>query len=254
MRQLRKPARPDRPDQPPVADRRIDAGVPRDEAPVPRPAAVRRAAARVDRLARRLAHRTCGTSRLLCIDDLRARPITRDLDWGVPIPVPGYAEDDQQAHLRLVRRRDRVPVGLDRMGGVDRRPRRLARMVAEPRIGALLLPGEGQHRLSHRDLAGDAARLRRGRRLRRRARPARPPGERRRHRVPDLLRQAVLDEPRATRSTCATSSTGSTPTRSATTSSPRARRRRTPTSPGPSSCAATTTSCLRTGGTSSTAR
>ena len=30
---------------------------------------------------------------LALIDDLRARPITRDLDWGVPIPVPGYAED-----------------------------------------------------------------------------------------------------------------------------------------------------------------
>jgi methionyl-tRNA synthetase len=27
------------------------------------------------------------------LDDLRPRPITRDLDWGVPIPVPGYAED-----------------------------------------------------------------------------------------------------------------------------------------------------------------
>jgi hypothetical protein len=35
---------------------------------------------------------------------------------------------------------------------------------------ALLLPGQGQHRLPHRDLAGDAARLRRGRRVRRRAR------------------------------------------------------------------------------------
>ena len=134
---------------------------------------------------------------LALIDDLRARPITRDLDWGVPIPVPGYAEDTEQAHLRLVRRGDRVPVGIDRMGGIDRRPRGLARMVAEPRIGALLLPGQGQHRLPHRDLAGDAARLRRGRRLRRRPRPARPAGERRRHRVPDLLRQAVLDEPGA---------------------------------------------------------
>jgi methionyl-tRNA synthetase len=30
---------------------------------------------------------------LRLLDDLRPRPITRDLDWGVPIPVPGYAED-----------------------------------------------------------------------------------------------------------------------------------------------------------------
>jgi len=27
------------------------------------------------------------------LDDVRARPITRDLDWGVRIPIPGYAED-----------------------------------------------------------------------------------------------------------------------------------------------------------------
>jgi methionyl-tRNA synthetase len=30
---------------------------------------------------------------LALLDELRPRPITRDLDWGVPIPVPGYAED-----------------------------------------------------------------------------------------------------------------------------------------------------------------
>ncbi len=27
------------------------------------------------------------------LDDIRPRPITRDLDWGVPIPIPGYLED-----------------------------------------------------------------------------------------------------------------------------------------------------------------
>ena len=30
------------------------------------------------------------------LDDIRARPITRDLDWGVRIPVPGYAEDENK--------------------------------------------------------------------------------------------------------------------------------------------------------------
>jgi methionyl-tRNA synthetase len=30
------------------------------------------------------------------LDDLKPRPITRDLDWGVPIPVPGYAERDDK--------------------------------------------------------------------------------------------------------------------------------------------------------------
>jgi methionyl-tRNA synthetase len=28
------------------------------------------------------------------LEDVKPRPITRDLDWGVPIPVPGYAEQD----------------------------------------------------------------------------------------------------------------------------------------------------------------
>ena len=30
---------------------------------------------------------------LSLLDDVRPRPITRDLDWGVRIPIPGYAED-----------------------------------------------------------------------------------------------------------------------------------------------------------------
>jgi methionyl-tRNA synthetase len=30
------------------------------------------------------------------VDDLKPRPVTRDLDWGVPIPVPGYAEDERK--------------------------------------------------------------------------------------------------------------------------------------------------------------
>jgi methionyl-tRNA synthetase len=33
---------------------------------------------------------------LAVIRDLKPRPITRDLDWGVPIPVPGYAERDNK--------------------------------------------------------------------------------------------------------------------------------------------------------------
>ena len=33
---------------------------------------------------------------LALLDDLKQRPITRDLDWGVRIPVPGYAEDENK--------------------------------------------------------------------------------------------------------------------------------------------------------------
>ena len=66
VRQLRQPARPDRPDQPALEDRRLDARVPRDEAPLPRPAAVRRP--RCGRGSRRTTTgaRTSGTSRSGC--------------------------------------------------------------------------------------------------------------------------------------------------------------------------------------------
>ena len=102
------------------------------------------------------------------LDDLQPRAITRDLDWGVPVPLDGLAATaPDKRHLRLVRRGDRLPVGLDRVGPPLRRPRRLAQVVAATagRTPRLLLHGQGQHRLPLRDLAGDAARLqRRGRR------------------------------------------------------------------------------------------
>ncbi len=33
------------------------------------------------------------------VRDLKARPITRDLDWGVPIPVDGYPEDSKRIYV-----------------------------------------------------------------------------------------------------------------------------------------------------------
>jgi methionyl-tRNA synthetase len=33
---------------------------------------------------------------LALLDEIRPRPITRDLDWGVRIPVPGYSEDENK--------------------------------------------------------------------------------------------------------------------------------------------------------------
>ena len=96
VRQLRQPTRPHGLDQPEVADRRHDTRVSRDEASLPRPAAVRRPAEGMDRLATTTGGRTSATSRSRLLDEIRPRPITRDLDWGVRIPVPGYAEDENK--------------------------------------------------------------------------------------------------------------------------------------------------------------
>ena len=255
MRQLRQPARPDRPDQPALADRRLR-----------RPSSARRSTS----------SSTCRSSPTGCATWIEShddwRPNVKNFSLGAARRAPaaadharprlgraasrcpGYAEDE---HKRIYVWFDAVIGYLSasiEWAAATRRPRRLARVVAEPRGGALLLPGQGQHRLPHRDLAGDAARLRRGRRVRRRPRAAR--SSRTTSSRPSSSRTTASSSRRAaaTRSTCATSSTATTPTRSATTSSPRAPRRRTPTSPGPSSCAATTTSCSRTGATSSTGR
>ena len=107
------------------------------------------------------------------VKNLKPRPVTRDLDWGVRVPVPGLRGARGQAHLRLDRRRHRLPLGGDRVGAQPRHARRVARLVAEPRRAPLLLHGQGQHRLPQRDLARAAARLRRRRRVRRGARPPR---------------------------------------------------------------------------------
>ncbi len=252
VRQLRQPARPRRPDRPALDRRRLDAGVSRDDAALPRPARIRGAARGVALGAGGLAPER---EELLA----RARPrveAARD-DARHRLGRPGAGRGlprGVEAHLRLVRRRDRLPVGERRVGAQPRHTRRVARVVAEPGRGALLLHGEGQHRLPLGDLAGDAARLRPGRRARRRPWRAAPADERRRERVPDDGGEEGVDEPQPRDLGRATSSAATTPTRCATTSPPPARRRRTPTSRGTSSCGATTTSCSRTGATSSTAR
>ena len=95
------------------------------------------------------------------LGDLQPRAISRDLDWGVPIPLDGWRD---QANKRLYVWFDAV-IGylsrLHRVGQALRRPRGLAPVVAEPRRPRLLLHGQGQHRLPRRDLAGDAVRLQR---------------------------------------------------------------------------------------------
>ena len=89
---------------------------------------------------------------------------------GRPGAAGRLARPVRQADLRLVRRGDRLPVGLHRVGPQVGRPGRLARLVERRERRGLLLHGQGQHRLPLGDLAGDAARLRRPR-VRRAAAP-----------------------------------------------------------------------------------
>ncbi len=42
------------------------------------------------------------------LDDMHPRPISRDLDWGVPIPLEGWHGAAGQAPVRVVRRGDRL--------------------------------------------------------------------------------------------------------------------------------------------------
>jgi methionyl-tRNA synthetase len=54
------------------------------------------------------------------LGDLQPRGITRDLEWGVPIPLEGWQGPTGQAHLRLVRRGHRLPVSLRGVGEAQR--------------------------------------------------------------------------------------------------------------------------------------
>ena len=199
VRQLRQPARPGRPDQPPVQDQRRDAGLPRDRALLPGPARVRRGAG----------HLAAGQGGPLAAERAQVlpQPPRRPAAAGDNArPGLGRARSARrlagpagQADLRLVRRGDRVPVRVDRVGPAQRRPGRLAGLVERAGRRGVLLHGQGQHRLPLRDLAGHAARLQRARRARRPARPARhaePADRGGLERVPDHGGPQVLLLPR----------------------------------------------------------
>ena len=61
--------------------------------------------------------------------DIRPRAMTRDIDWGIPVPLRRLARQPDEAALRLVRRRHRLPVRVDRVGPAARRAGPLARVV-----------------------------------------------------------------------------------------------------------------------------
>ncbi|CAA9286892.1 MAG: Methionyl-tRNA synthetase, partial [uncultured Corynebacteriales bacterium] len=194
VRQLRQPARRHRPDRPAVADQRREAEVRRVRAVFPRPAGVRRGAGDVPAVAGQLA-----PERAEVLPQPARRPQAAGdhprPGLGRPGAAGGLAGPPGQEAVRLVRRGRRLPLGFDRVGAADRRPGRLAAVLAVRAGPRLLLHGQGQHRLPRRDLAGDAAGLLRHRRPRRHPGPARRPGPAvrgRLQRVPDDGGQAVL--------------------------------------------------------------
>ena len=259
VRQLRQPARPDRPDRPAQPDQRRDTDVRRDPALPARPAGARRRPARLARGARGVGHLAAQRHQVQP-EHPRRHPPARDDPrhrLGHPGAARRLARQPDQAALRLVRRGRRLPLGVGGVGATHRRPRALARVVERPRGGLPLLHGQGQHHLPLPDLAGRAARLRRQGQPRRRAGASSasstcPP---RSSRASTSRWRASSSPPRAaTRSSCATCSSATGPTASATSSARPAPRTRTPTSPGATSCSATTPSSSPAGATSSRAR
>ncbi|CAA9248300.1 MAG: Methionyl-tRNA synthetase, partial [uncultured Actinomycetospora sp.] len=198
VRQLRQPARPGRPDQPAQPDQRRDPAVRRDRAPAVRPAGVLEVAGLVARHPDALAAER---------PELQQAPRRRPQAAGdQPRPRLGRAHPARrlarpadEAVLRLVRRGDRLPVGVGRVGAPHRRPGRLEAVVVRPGRRGLLLHGQGQHHLPLGDVARDPARAQRRGRPRRRGRvvrPAEPAHRGRQFRVPDDERLEVLHQPR----------------------------------------------------------
>ena len=198
VRQLRQPARPRRPDHPAQPDQRRDPAVRRDRAPAVRPPgvlAVARVVARdPDALAAERPELQQAPGRRPQAPRDQPRP-----RLGRAHPAGRLARPADEAVLRLVRRRDRLPVGVGGVGAAHRRPGRVEAVVVRPGRAVLLLHGQGQHHLPLGDVARDPARAQRRGRPRRRGRavrPAQPAHRGRQLRVPDDERLEVLHQPR----------------------------------------------------------
>ncbi len=93
----------------------------------------------------------------LATHELHGRPITRDLTWGVTIPLPGY--ENKRIYVWYDAVIGYLSASKEWAGG--RRPARgVARVVERQGRPHLLLHRQGQHRLPHHHLARHADRLR----------------------------------------------------------------------------------------------
>ena len=90
-------------------------------------------------------------------EGLHGRPITRDLDWGIPVPLEGWQGKCLYVWFEAVIGYLSATI---RMVPAYRAARRLAEVVARSESARLLLHRQGQHPLPRRHLAGRIDRLR----------------------------------------------------------------------------------------------
>ena len=193
------------------------------------------------------------------LDDLQPRAITRDLEWGVPIPLDGWRDRPDK----------RIYVWFDAVIGYLSASIEWARRSGDPEAWRKWWSTDGEGKdapgyyfmgkdniVFHSVIwpalllgySGEGSRDGEPGQLGRLNLPDRGGLQR----VPDHGGAQVLLVPHRSSSTSGTSWSATTPTRCATSSPSPARRATTPTSPGPSSSAATTTSWSPAGATWST--
>ena len=84
-------------------------------------------------------------------EGLKARPITRDLDWGIPVPVEGWEGKCLYVWFEAVIGYLSAAIEWAKISG---QARGLERLVVEPVCQSLLLHRQGQHLLPYRHVAG----------------------------------------------------------------------------------------------------
>ncbi len=144
--------------QPAQQDRRQDAEVRRERAVLPRAAGLRRRARQLAAEPHRLAAQRAEVQRRTCSRTCEPRAISRDLDWGVPIPLPGWQDRPDK----------RLYVWFDAVIGYLSASVEWARRTGDPDAWrpfwqgpdafGVVLHGQGQRRLPLGDLAEHPAR------------------------------------------------------------------------------------------------
>ena len=178
------------------------------------------------------------------VRELKPRAMTRDIDWGVPVPVEGYPEDTKRIYVWFDAVIGYLSASVEWAHNRGT-PEAWREWWQEPSAGHYYFMGKDN--IVFHAVIWPAMLMGYGDNL---------------HLPTNVVASEYLtmegkkgvDEPRRRDLGQRLPRAATTPTRSATTSPPPGRRTRTPTSRGPSSCAGTTTSSSRPGATSSTAR